>query len=280
LSADECWGIFREREHSPGRESDDAEILRLTAKSLEARGLQVTLKTAEDVLDATDAPTRGVFLMCEQPPILEHLRWLEGNGIPHVNSPRAVLNTYREVMVAQLGEANIPFIDSRLVSTDGEAFDVPSFPVWVKRADVHNTREGDVVFADSPLRVRAALAALARREIPRAVIQPHLPGDLVKFYGIGRRGGAEGAPPWFRWFYHKAQRVAGYEFDPRALACIVRSAAIALGLDVFGGDAIVTPTRETVLLDVNAWPSFALYRDEAAEGIAAHLVLRFTGGDR
>lgn len=35
------WGLFREREHSPGRESDDAEILRLTAKHLESHGVHV-----------------------------------------------------------------------------------------------------------------------------------------------------------------------------------------------------------------------------------------------
>ena len=41
-----CWGIFREQAHSPGRETDDAEILRLTAKHLEAAGFQVGLKAA------------------------------------------------------------------------------------------------------------------------------------------------------------------------------------------------------------------------------------------
>jgi hypothetical protein len=30
-----------------------------------------------------------------------------------------------------------------------------------------------------------------------------------------------------------------------------------------------------VLLDLNAWPSFALYRDEAAAAIASYLALRF-----
>ncbi len=29
-----CWGIYRELAHSPGRESDDAQILRLTAQRL------------------------------------------------------------------------------------------------------------------------------------------------------------------------------------------------------------------------------------------------------
>ena len=44
-----CWGIFREEAHSPGRESDDTEILRLTAKGLEAKGFQVDLKTPDEL---------------------------------------------------------------------------------------------------------------------------------------------------------------------------------------------------------------------------------------
>jgi hypothetical protein len=46
-------------------------------------------------------------------------------------------------------------------------------------------------------------------------------------------------------------------------------------VEVYGGDAIATPGG-LVLLDLNAWPSFALYRDEAAPAIAAHLARRFT----
>ena len=279
MSAADFWGIFREREHSPGRESDDTEILRLTAKSLETRGFQVTLKSPDDVAEASDAPARGVFLMCERPGILERLRSLESKGLPHVNSPLAVLNTYRDRMVAQLAEANVPFIESRLVSTT-DGGHAGSFPVWVKRADVHNTQDGDVVFAEDRARVRGALEALAQRGFARAVIQPHVAGDLVKFYGIGVGRGADGAPPWFRWFHHKDQRIAGHRFDESALARVVRRAAMALGLDVYGGDAIVTPMGDIVLLDVNAWPSFALYRDEAAERIAAHLVRRCAGGPR
>jgi glutathione synthase/RimK-type ligase-like ATP-grasp enzyme len=83
-------------------------------------------------------------------------------------------------------------------------------------------------------------------------------------------------PRWFRWFYHRDQRVAGHPFDPRDLERLVLAAAAALGLEIFGGDAIATPSG-LVLLDVNAWPSFALYRDEAAAEIAAYLAGRFTG---
>ncbi len=274
-----CWGIFRESAHSPGRESDDTEILRLTGKHLEAKGLQVILKTPEEVNEADESRPRFVFLMCERLDVLRRLRALEASGVPLVNGSQAVLNTYREQMIEVLAEANVPFITSRLVST-AETGAGAALPVWVKRADVHNTQEGDVVQAPTATAVAAALQGLAERGIPRAVLQPHVAGDLVKFYGVGAGGGPHGEPPWFRWFHHKEQTLAGYAFDPRRFARLVRAAAAALGLEVYGGDAIVTPEGEPVLLDVNAWPSFALYRDEAAARIASHLALRFLGGLR
>jgi hypothetical protein len=274
-----CWGIFREAEHSPGRESDDAEILRLTGKHLESRGLQVILKTPDEVDGVDDVRPRFVFLMCERVEALGRLRALAASGVPHVNTPQAVLNTYRERMIEALAEANVPFIASRVVSTRDRSVESAP-PVWVKRADVHNTRDGDVVFASTADAARRALEELAARGIARAVLQPHVDGDLVKFYGIGQGGGAHGAPPWFRWFYHKEQRLAGHPFDEGRLARLVRGAAAALGLEVYGGDAIVPPSGESVLLDVNAWPSFALYRDEAAARIGAYLALRFLGEGR
>lgn len=279
MSERSCWGIFRERAHSPGRESDDAEILRLTGKHLEARGFQVSLRTPEELNGAVDDRPAFVFLMCEGAGVLARLRVWEGQGVLQVNSPLAVLNTYRERMIAQLEEADVAFVRSQVVSThrvDGHR----PLPVWVKRADVHNTQDGDVTFAPSPAAVHDALHGLAERGIPRAVLQPHVDGDLVKFYGIGTGNEPGGGPPWFRWFYHKDQRVAGHPFAPALLARSVRQAATALGLEVYGGDAIVTAAGEVVLLDLNAWPSFALYRDEAAERTAAYLALRFTGESR
>lgn len=274
-----CWGIFREEAHSPGRESDDAEILRLTAKGLEAKGFQVDLKTPDELGAPTDARPRGIFLMCEQPGALQSLGAWEAAGTREVNSPAAVLNTYRDRMIAQFAEAGVPFIDSRLVATSGERFAAPP-PVWVKRADVHNTQAGDVVYAADAGAVQSALAGLEARGIPRAVIQPHVDGDLIKFYGIGPGGGAHGEPPWFRWFYHKDQQLSGHAFDQRALARLVRQAAAALGLEIYGGDCIATASGEIVLIDLNAWPSFALFREEAASAIVAYLSERFRGGAR
>lgn len=268
-----CWGLFREREHSPGREGDDAEILRLTGKHLEAYGVQVELRAPEELV-ATEAPPDGVFFMCERMEALGTLLAWQERGVRLVNSPLAVLNTYRERMIAQLREANVAFVPSRLVATS-DAGVAARLPVWVKRADVHNTQAGDVVFAETDAAVAAALAGLADRGIEGAVLQPHVAGDLIKFYGVGPGGGPDGGPPWFRWFYHKDQRLAGHPFDAGRLARLVRDAATALGLEIYGGDAIASADGGLQLLDLNAWPSFALYRDEAAPVIASYLALRF-----
>jgi hypothetical protein len=269
-----AWGIHRERTHSPGRERDDARILRLTAEALGIRGFDVTLKSPAEVLDATEWRPPFVFLMCEGVEILLQLRDWERLGVRLVNTPVAVLNTYRERMLALCADADVPGPRSRVVPT-AAADECHPGAAWVKRADVHYTQEGDVVFAEDPQAVQEALAALARRNIRRAVIQEHVAGDLIKFYGVGTEAEALRSEPWFRWFYHREQQLAGHPFDPGRLARVARQAAAALGLEVFGGDAIATAAGALTVIDVNAWPSFALYRDEAAAEIAAYLESRF-----
>src|SRR5947207_10154337 len=165
--------------------------------------------------------------MCERVEALGQLSAWETDGVPHVNSPRAVLNTYRDRMIAQFEEAGVPFIPSTLMTTTAKDVEVTR-PVWVKRADVHNTQEGDVVFARTADGVRAALAGLAARGIERAVLQPHVRGDLVKFYGIGG-GGPHGEPAWFRWFHHQDQTLAGDPVDANRLGRLPRPAGGARG---------------------------------------------------
>jgi hypothetical protein len=280
-----CWGIFREHTHSPGRESDDAEILRLTAKVLEARGFEVGVKTPEEIVDSGEPPPPAIFLMCERIPVLERLQDWQAAGVRMVNAPRAVLDTYRERTILRWAAAGIASPATQVVPTRSpwpSNLDprLSRYPVWVKRGDVHYTEEGDVVRASTAEAAEHALAGLAGRGISRAVLQAHVEGDLLKFYGIGAPGrtGAGSPTPWFRHFYHRDQQVQGYSFDPQALIELARHAAAVLGLEIFGGDAIVTPSGELVLIDLNAWPSFALFRDEAAAEIAAYLEYRFTRG--
>jgi hypothetical protein len=131
MNGQECWGIFRERAHSPGREFDDAEILRLTGKHLDAMGFRVSLKTPEDLPARVSGPPPAVFMMCEQTGILEQLRQWEQRGAPIVNSPVSVLNTYRERMTVLLDQARRRGSE-RIVPTRTTSFTCDS-PVWVKR---------------------------------------------------------------------------------------------------------------------------------------------------
>lgn len=278
MNGQECWGIFRERAHSPGREFDDAEILRLTGKHLDAMGFHVSLKAPDELPTRTvsELPP-AVFMMCEQTGILEQLRQWEQRGARIVNNPLSVLNTYREGMTWLLDQAHVAVPVSQIIPASASSLTCDG-PVWVKRGDVHSTQDGDVTFAAGAHEATQALRRLAARGVRSAVVQDHMPGDLIKFYGIGRQGLLPRDGPWFRWFYHKDQRVAGHPFDPEKLADLARRAASALGLEIYGGDAIVSEGGTTTVIDLNAWPSFALYREEAAERIASYLAERFLGG--
>ncbi len=180
-----------------------------------------------------------------------------------------MLNTYRDRMIAQFAEAGVPFIESRIVSTAGTAAIGGPLPVWVKRADVHNTQEGDVVFAATEdavwlgarrarrARHRARRAPAARRGRSHEVLRDR-----------ARRADPTGEPPWFRWFYHKGQRLAGHPLDRRRLAGWYAERRPPWGSRCTGATPSPRRTGDLVLLDLNAWPSFALYRDEAAVAIA------------
>ena len=141
-----------------------------------------------------------------------------------------------------------------------------------------------MVFAETPAALAEALAGPAARGIEGAVPAARI-GRPQSSAGQAPGRRPDGGPPWFRWFYHKDQRLAGHAFDAGRLARLVREAATALGLEIYGGDAIASGDGSLQLLDLNAWPSFALYRDEAAPVIGTYLALRFgarraSGGGR
>ena len=285
-----CWGVYRELAHSPGRETDDAEILRATAEELATRGFRVELKTPDELPDPSGVGTAGeavphMFVMCERPAVVERLAAWERRGARIVNRPSGIRNTDRERTIALFGKHGVPFPHSVLADTGGGT--APSRdgfrgPCWIKRGDVHATQEGDVAFADGPDALAEGLSTLARRGILRAVVQDHAPGDLIKFYGLSGLGednpnpNPPSRPSWFQWFYHRDQDLHRYPFDPEALEAAAARAAAALGLDVYGGDAIVSPEGAISIIDLNAWPSFALFREIAASRIAALLAARFS----
>jgi glutathione synthase/RimK-type ligase-like ATP-grasp enzyme len=260
-------GLYREVEYSPGRHrSNDALLLEQVAESLRRRGLAVTLATLPTARGAARSAAL-VFSMCQGRAALEQLQRWEADGVAIVNRPTASLNTYRERLPSLMRNAGIRFPPTEFVATRAATdagLDVNG-GVWLKRGDVHAAVSADVQWIDSADRLRDALDEFRSRGIARAAVQCHQPGDEIKFYGVS--GGA-----FFHWFYSSAGRRAPIDAD--ALRQLAERAAAAAGLDVYGGDAIVTPERELVLIDLNDWPSFAPCRDRASEAIADYLMRR------
>lgn len=274
-----CWGIYRESAHSPGRVDDDAAIMDAVGEALRARGFAVELLTVEHAEPALQAPGAMIFAMCERGEILDRLQSANKAGSVVVNSPAAIRNTYRHRMVELFAQEHVPAPVSHVIATDAGKL-APSSDVWIKRYDFHATQADDVMYVASEMGLRQALAGFAARGIPFVVAQEHVAGDLVKFYGVGQ--GAAGLPgtDWFEWFYHRDKGMTGYPFKAERLREVARSAAAALEVEIFGGDAIIRPDGEPVIIDLNAWPSYARFRHKAAEAIADYLAHRFQRGPR
>ena len=119
-------------------------------------------------------------------------------------------------------EHGVPVPESRLLDGDlplpRGAAETPLYSAcWVKQASEHKTREGDVRFATDADSVQDALDRLRARGLTRAIVQRHVEGDMVKFYGVGgfdSVGGGSSGASWFRWFYPKEHPVEGHRLRP------------------------------------------------------------------
>lgn len=274
LQGPRCLGILREMQNSPNRETDDALILNAVLEQLRNLGART------DCLTPEEADRRGlsdyalILPMCETYPRIKRLAASARHSRAlWANPPQAVLNCYRLEMIARLarvGDVRFPRCEVRRVQGGpGPApFAAPGY--WLKRGDVHNTCDHDVVFASSWAQADRIVEDFAQREITHYVVQPHIEGDILKFYGVG-------PGRWFTWFHHDPTRARRTPFVMDELAAMAAAGARALGLEIFGGDAIVSPDGSLTLLDLNSWPSFARVRQEAALQIAWHLQARWLG---
>ena len=267
-------GIFREVQNSPGRESDDALVLKAVMDQLSILKTEVVLMTPEEF---DNAEVRGYDLivpMCETYPRLMRLKKIEAEtGVVTVNPADSVLGCYRTRMLKsfQLTPGlSYPPTEVRR-TTAGANVMPPAFEAvdgwWLKRGDVHNTCAYDVVFAKDWHEAEHIRREFESREIKDLAIQRHTDGDLIKFYGVG-------PGQWFTWFYHDPSTARRLPFELEDLAAQAELAAKAVKVEVFGGDAIVTPDGKIYIIDINSWPSFARVRSEAAVQIARRLRFR------
>ena len=286
MNITEILGVHRNRKFSPNHIGNDDAIFSLTAQALEKLGCKVQLISENEFLEMEQVTQKYIFTMARQKEVVRKLQIAEENGAVVVNSGFGIENCFRTNMTNGLVENGIPYPKSFVVDTtyDGdEVFEaLPGKGFWIKRGDFHAIHKEDVTFTYTKKEAKEILREYALREIPDAVISEHLMGDLVKFYGVY-------GTDFFFWFYpydNNHHKYSEYEsingkslyfaFDENKLKSIANESANVLGIDVYGGDAIVGADGSFHIIDLNDWPSFAPCREEAAVFIANRIYQRFS----
>ena len=134
--------------------------------------------------------------------------------------------------------------------------------------------KGDVQFAATKAELEQKIEEFKARGITEYTVSAHVPGDLVKFYGVAGTG-------FFRYYYptddgdtkfgdeQRNGAARHYPFMIETLQGCAEQLAKAVGISVYGGDCIVDEKGAYSIIDFNDWPSFSRCREEASEAIAS-----------
>lgn len=273
-------GIMRAGAYSPNHIGNDTAIFNAAAEQLRKRGCLVNIYS-EEQFNGAGVNEDIILNMCRERKSIERLQRLEDEGRLVVNSGYGIENCTRERMTRILLGNGIPYPDSLIVDTNEAVKPMlkkSGFKsCWIKRDDFHAMHKEDVSYVRHPEEAQEVLQEYFLRGIKRAVINVHLEGDLIKFYGV--RG-----TQFFYWFYpfDAGHSKYGYEavngksqgikFDEQELKDICNRAADELNVEVYGGDCIVGADGKMRIIDFNDWPSFAPCRTEAAPHIAKRVL--------
>lgn len=269
-------GILRAGAYSPNHIGNDAAIFNAVADNLRKRGCIVNTYSEEQFLNG-QVSENIIVNMCREMKSIHKLQELEDGGAIVINSGYGIENCTRERMTRILIGSGIPYPDSLIVNTNESVIDAlrnaGMEQCWIKRGDFHAMHKEDVSYVRHSVEAQEVVQEYFLRGIKRAVINRHLVGDLIKFYGV------QGSS-FFFWFYpfdaghskygHEAinGKSQGLEFSKDKLREICQRASEVLDVKIYGGDCIVSPEGDIRIIDFNDWPSFAPCRKEAAPHIA------------
>ena len=269
-------GVMRAGAFSPNHIGNDTAIFNLTAEALRKRGCSVKVYGEEEFRNS-EINEPVIMAMCREQESIAKLKQLEDEGRLVVNSGYGIENCTRERMTRLLLGNGVPYPASLIVNTNEnvrkELEEGEFQQVWINRGDFQTIHREDVSYCRHAEEAQEVLHEYFYRGIKRAVINKHLVGDLIKFYGIS-------GTDFFYWFYpfeggHSKYGYElingvskGIEFDEGKLHEICRRASEVLDVKVYGGDCVISADGDIRLIDFNDWPSFAPCRDEASVYIA------------
>lgn len=268
-------GVSRGSEFSPNHIGNDAAIFNKVVEELEKLGCEVRTYTEKEFVTA-DVEAAVVFDMARDRATIAKLKEMENKGVLVINSAFGIDNCVRRPMTEKLIDNGVPHPKSYIVSTEEASFEENCYPCWIKRGDSHAMVKEDVCYVTDKARADDVLADFKARNIPNAVINEHLEGDLIKFYGVQNSD-------FFYWFYPSPcshskfgleiinGMAKGIHFSEEVLKHYCEQASVALNVPVYGGDCVVAADGKIRIIDFNDWPSFARCREEAGKNIAAYI---------
>ena len=194
-------GIRRENQFSPNHIGNDAAIFSLTVQHLRDLGCEVNEYIESDLIIHQFEET-AIFNMVRNWTSIHKLQQMEDQGYTVINSGYGIENCTREKMTRLLMSNNISHPASLILPTDEDptaALEKAGFyNCWIKRGDFHAIHREDVTYVRNPEEAKTILKEYAIRGIKTAVVNEHLVGDLVKFYGVT-------GTDFFYWFYPSNQ---------------------------------------------------------------------------
>lgn len=262
-------GVSRATVFSPNRVTGDAAVYRAVTKELEQHGHEVICMTEQELVEkGIPSGFDGIFHMARSS---NALAILEKTDIPVTNRVEAVINCGRAAQTALLqGCGLVP--DSIVSSTTALPDSWNTFPCWIKRADSHAVERDDVQYIQDAEECNDAMHGFLKRGIKECVMQSHVKGLLVKFYGVRGYGltdcyaATERDGKFGLERYNDQPDQACVDID--ALTAVSESISELLGVEVYGGDAVVGDDGKITIIDFNDWPSFRTCTVGAAQKIA------------
>lgn len=266
-------GIPRNPSHSPNMSDKDMQLFYKIIEALKNEGHSV------DILDEkNEIPQKydAIFHMSRSAATLEKLSKCEENGVYVTNSVEGVRNCSREIFVKIFKENNIRQPRYTHINISAGNHSSLQYPGWLKKGEGWSCNADDILFAAREEDYKSALITFTAKNCHRAIFCEHITGDIVKFYGIQSEN-------YFRWYYPNPsatkfglEQINGvqqkYKFNTEELHATATRAAKALNINIYGGDCIITPKGEIYIIDLNDFPSFSTFCDEAAKIISTSII--------
>ena len=222
--------VQRDESFSPNAVEKDLAILQAVGEKLRERGASVSYVKEELLQDKRwklGDRVSVIFSMARSEKSLAVLQQAQAEGVMVVNDPRSI-----EICNSRRA------IDGLMRSNR-----IPAAPYYERgKGWIKADRGHDVRFAANEEEMLAF-----KQQVEDPLLTAHVEGTLVKFYGV-----------------------ADCFFSPQGYPQVAEAAARLarlVGIQVYGGDAVLLCGGTFAIIDFNDWPSFSSCREEAAAAI-------------